>query len=45
MPNFDTEELLIVEGAYFLDYKDYPLEDIMNEHYLMAATMTSIVQE
>jgi hypothetical protein len=45
MPNFDTEELLILEGSYFLDYNNYPLETIMNEHYLMNATMTSIVQE
>jgi len=45
MPNFDTEELLIVEGAFLLDYKNYPLETIMNEHYLTSASMTSVVQE
>lgn len=40
--NFDSEELLIMEGSAFLDFDLHP---IMNEHYLTRSTLTSVVQE
>jgi hypothetical protein len=40
--NFHHDELLIMEGT---TYVDFPLHEIMNEHYLTRASLTSIAKE
>lgn len=40
--NFTQEELLIMEGTTFVDF---PLHQIMSEHYLTRASLTSVVRE
>lgn len=37
---FDSEELMIMEGTAFLDFD---LSNILNEHYLTRSTLTSVV--
>lgn len=39
---FSQEEIMIMEGTTFVDF---PLLQIMNEHYLTRASLTSIVKE
>ena len=39
---FNSEELLIMEGTSYLDF---PLLQIMHEHYLTHASLTSVVRE
>lgn len=46
IPNFhECEQLLVLEGSTFLKHSEYPLESIINEHYLTDATLTTIAQE
>ncbi len=40
--NFNAEELLILEGSSYLNF---PLNQIMHEHYLTKASLTTVVRE
>ena len=40
--NFESEELLILEGTAHINFG---LKDIMNEHYLTNASLTTVVRE
>ena len=39
---FDKEEILVMEGSALLDF---PLQQILSEHYLTRSTLTSVVRE
>lgn len=40
--NFSAEEILVVEGSSYLNF---PLSQVMNEHYLTKASLTTVVRE
>lgn len=40
--NFSAEEILVVEGSSYLNF---PLNQVMNEHYLTKASLTTVVRE